>query len=673
MRTLEELKGFERETDTRNEPQPVMTNYFLGIGINEYEHWPKLNNACKDVQDIAGLLQNFYEFDPINSKLLLNEAASYDNIIMTFEEYVNRLNEDENLLIYYSGHGHLLRRPNKTNRGFWIPVDARENQPSDYLSNTRLRDYIADLSARHVLLISDSCFSGTIFMQGSTRSKGALKELQAKPSRWALCSGRHDELVHDGPPGENSPFAASILHVLTHHAEQGINILELVDEVMKRTREEYDQLPEGRPLQRSGHKGGQFVFRRRLNEEDFWQQIRQTHKLRAYQRYLSIFPGGKFEQEAQEAISLLEDESAWLKCVKQNTLEAYNAYLLENLQGAHREEAYSRLRELEEQQLWEKARNGRMLHLLHRYLNHFPNGKFAEEARRLAQNYDYDYEHEDAGDNPPPASLLRNPHTSDSERKPTDEISRIMLPEMVEVPRGTFEMGGSMFRREQPIHQVKLAAFKLAKYPVTFEEYEAYCKARNKPLPSDEGWGRGKHPVINVSWDDAVAYCNWLSEESGYTPVYMQLQQGLFEANLHANGFRLPTEAEWEYAARGGPWSMGDTLYAGGNLLDSLGWYEENSGKRTHPVGLWKPNELGLYDMSGNVYEWCHDYWGYGYYKQFEGIMAQNPAGPEKGSSRVIRGGGHSSSQAYCRVSYREDFQPGKGADFIGFRVAQNL
>ena len=153
-------------------------------------------------------------------------------------------------------------------------------------------------------------------------------------------------------------------------------------------------------------------------------------------------------------------------------------------------------------------------------------------------------------------------------------------------------------------------------------------------------------PVGNVSWNDAMEYCKWLSRETG-------------------KQFRLPTEAEWEYAAKGGPRSKGYT-YAGGNNLDEVAWYRENSRAYVHSVGQKKANELGLYDMAGNVREWCYDWYGDTYYQT---SPEENPAGPDRGTRRVLRGGSFGSDAERIRISYRNQEFPYNSALDFGFRI----
>jgi len=223
-------------------------------------------------------------------------------------------------------------------------------------------------------------------------------------------------------------------------------------------------------------------------------------------------------------------------------------------------------------------------------------------------------------------------------------------PELVLVQGGTFTMGSNAAdarSHEKPTHSVTVSTFSIGKYEVTWAQYKAFCTAAGRPLPSAPEWGiNDKHPVVNVNYNDCVAYCNWLGETYG-------------------GDWRLPTEAEWEYAARGGNKSLGYT-YSGGNDMDQLGWYEDNAAGQTMAVGRKKPNELGLCDMSGNVWEWCKDWYEEGYYAA---SPANNPKGPTSGSYRVIRGGGWGSSAAGCRVACRTISDPTFRYSRYGFRV----
>lgn len=235
--------------------------------------------------------------------------------------------------------------------------------------------------------------------------------------------------------------------------------------------------------------------------------------------------------------------------------------------------------------------------------------------------------------------------------------------DMILVEGGTFLMGdtfGDGEPEEQPVHQVTLRSFYIGKYEVTNQEYAVFCleTARNG------GWATWNCPAIYASWYDAVSYCNWRSEREGLQPAYSGTGKDIV-CNFTANGYRLPTEAEWEYAARGGKESRG-YMYSGSNLANEVGWYDFTYG---HPIGQKRGNELGIYDMSGNVWEWCWDWYG-----EYDEDDVENPQGPSTGIYRLYRGGGWG-YQSTLRVSQRSraGYTPDRRVGIIGFRLAKTF
>jgi formylglycine-generating enzyme required for sulfatase activity len=254
-----------------------------------------------------------------------------------------------------------------------------------------------------------------------------------------------------------------------------------------------------------------------------------------------------------------------------------------------------------------------------------------------------------------------------------------ILPQMVPVSKGQFMMGDIMndnlYKDEKPLHTITIEGFYLASTAVTFREYDLFCDAIRIAKPKDEGWGRGFRPVINVTWIDAIMYCNWLSEIKGYKKVY-EIIVNHVNINMSANGFRLPTESEWEYASR----SQGKNVRFGHGLdtIDDFDincdfynsprnydFYTKGSYKgRTVPVSTYPPNELGLYEMSGNIWEWCNDW--YREYKPFY-------SGTNQGTERVIRGGSWDDFPWDCRTSVRFKLSPFEMNSDVGFRLARKM
>jgi sulfatase modifying factor 1 len=204
--------------------------------------------------------------------------------------------------------------------------------------------------------------------------------------------------------------------------------------------------------------------------------------------------------------------------------------------------------------------------------------------------------------------------------------------DLVFVEGGSFSMGSNDGNpSEQPVHKVQVDSFYISKYEVTQSQW-AEIMGASPTLNKGKG---DKYPVYNVTWSDATDFCNNLSIKEGLTPCYSGTGAGI-ECDFSTNGYRLPTEAEWEYAARGGKKSQ-NYLYAGSNNADEAGWNSDNAEGMTHEVGLKAANELGIYDMSGNMWEWCGDWYGAKYYASSPSL---NPTGPSSGIYRVLRGGG---------------------------------
>lgn len=216
----------------------------------------------------------------------------------------------------------------------------------------------------------------------------------------------------------------------------------------------------------------------------------------------------------------------------------------------------------------------------------------------------------------------------------------------IPVAGGTFQMGyanGNL--DERPVHSVTVSSFSMDKYEVTVAQYRVFCTATGRTFPAAPSWGwNDNDPIVNVSWNDANAYAAWM-------------------------GKRLPTEAEWEYAARGGQPGIGHNYYfSGSNNPDTVMWYSENSGGRPHQVGTKMANELGIHDMSGNVWEWIHDWYAADYYSV---SPATDPQGPSTGTGRVIRGSSWVRNANISRLTMRTRFEPSHGDSLVGFRCAQ--
>jgi formylglycine-generating enzyme required for sulfatase activity len=256
---------------------------------------------------------------------------------------------------------------------------------------------------------------------------------------------------------------------------------------------------------------------------------------------------------------------------------------------------------------------------------------------------------------------------------------------MVYVKGGTFQMGDTFdhfFNNGKPVHGVTVSNFYLGRYEVTQAEWLAYSD-------TNLAWFRNDSlPIEQVDWFDVFVYCNLRSLAEGLTPCYSMGGKALplnfnyireqgpmygpdtlhpsVKCDFSVNGYRLPTEAEWEFAAKGGRKSKG-FVFSGSDSLDEVAWYADNSDSRTHPVGTKKSNELGLYDMSGNVIERVWDW-----YQEYDPKHQYNPWGPSDGNIRIMRGGSWSGDGRYCEVTYRYT-HPSWRDYTTGFRLCRSV
>ncbi len=247
-----------------------------------------------------------------------------------------------------------------------------------------------------------------------------------------------------------------------------------------------------------------------------------------------------------------------------------------------------------------------------------------------------------------------------------DSLMRRYYPNMLPVSGGEADIDD----KKAPVSE-----FKIARTETTMWQYSLYSSANGQDMRASKdlkslSWGiNGDNPMVYISWYDAARYANWLSKQFKQDTVYIFFFEGdgVKQINYAAKGYRLPTEVEWVYAARGG--SAHEVFdYPGSNELGSVGWYYDNSGNRTHPVATKTANSLELYDMSGNVWEWCDDWFG-----SYPATFPVDYRGPDGASlCRVVRGGSWAFNYYYCRVTDRNRYDPRTSDAYMGFRLAQD-
>jgi formylglycine-generating enzyme required for sulfatase activity/serine/threonine protein kinase len=343
--------------------------------------------------------------------------------------------------------------------------------------------------------------------------------------------------------------------------------------------------------------------------------------------------------KAQDNIKAM-DEKAWQEAIRTDRITGYENYVEGYPSGRYVSDAFIRIRELKEEaqkesdrireeKVWQEAMSDNSKSAFERYVKVYPSGLYVAAARSSI----LEIEIKERENEQQRQSALRM-----SAQRAADEIERTM----VQIAGGKFRMGctsgqgGNCNSNEKPIHDVTLSSYSINKYEVTQEQWKLI-------MGYNPSWQKcDRCPVTNVSWYDIQGFIKKLNEISGLK-------------------YRLPTEAEWEFAARGGE----DLQYPGSNTLDLVSWYKENSSDKIHFVGQKSPNRFRLYDMSGNVWEWCSDWYG-SYTSEFK----NNPQGAVTGDKRICRGGSKSSNDWNCRVANRHSDVPEKGFSDVGFRLA---
>jgi len=431
-------------------------------------------------------------------------------------------------------------------------------------------------------------------------------------------------------------------------------------------------------------------------DDKAYEQALSMDNKQAYNNYLMVYPEGKHVEEArariddldkQESAQLAEfeklrekdaeaakkrqeaaeaarrreeaenkarqDDMAYQQALIANTKQSFSTYMELYPNGSHFDEAVGKLAALDEaeaakmkaeaevtakrdDQAFQVASSEDTKQAYNTYLISYPNGRHSDEARAKVAVFD------------------RKEKEAERVRSALSQLSL----RMVNIPGGSFLMGsvdgGS---DEKPVKTITLSGFEIGSTEVTQAQYNSIMGENPSFFKLDDN-----APAEKVLWKDAITFCNKLSEKLGLEPCY-NLSTGA--CDFSKNGFRLPTEAEWEYACRsesGSEYSLGD----GESALNRTGWYNRNSMEQTHPAGQKTPNAWGLYDMHGNVWEWCNDWYANNAY---ETNGNNNPTGPKSGSDKVVRGGSWLDSPKDCRSAKRRNFDPDKDYSDIGFRI----
>jgi formylglycine-generating enzyme required for sulfatase activity len=607
-----------------------------------------------EAEELAGVLSSDYGF----SCHYVRECKK-DDITKALADWNKKLQAGDQVLFFFSMHGYYDR---DSDRGYLIPADGRADAQHNYftswLSYDDLRTYLAPCKAGHVLVALDACFSGSFGIRSNKKipDGSAADQKPDCATRIGNAMGlKGRQFITAGKTDQETPkrsvFAYEILATLrTGYDRDGMVFL---DDLAYRLHKLKSPEPEDGTF--VGHKaGGDFVFVRKnacnANAPDRDGDGVPDAADQCPGTWGSLPNGCPPADPGTD--NTAADLAAWKTAKAANTKAAYQEYLRTFSNGEFKDPANAALRRIEAEELarrddtaWEIATEKNTPEAYKKYVQDWPNGRHAAGARE----------------------------------KTKPQAEEKMPDGMVFVQGGTFQMGSeSGESNEKPVHSVTVSDFYLGKYEVTVAEFKAFIDATNYKTDADKSgssvvytteWKDQKgvnwkydtrgnlrpsneynHPVLHVSWNDATEYCKWLSQKTGQT-------------------YRLPTEAEWEYAAGGG--SGPRTKWAGTDEEKSLRRYANYDGNQdghllTAPVGSLQANALGLHDMSGNVWEWCGDWYG-----SYTASAQTDPTGASSGSYRVIRGGSWYVYPQFCRVADRSYGAPGVRLSVVGFRLAR--
>lgn len=638
----------------------------LVIGNGSYANAP-LNNPENDAGDMSVALQG-HGFSV--TTLINGSRREMEDSIRAF---ARQLRDGTVGLFYYAGHGLQLDGEN-----YLVPVDARIELESDVryeaVALGRLLEGMQRSGSGLNLVLLDACRNNPYASGFRSSSRGLTREAPVTGTM-ILYATEPGRVAADGI-GRNGVFTGEFLEMLKTHSDLKI------EQLFKRTsRKVYEKTGGAQSPWSEGVIRGDFAFR--IDEKSsapsigsglistqtassisadslelaLWQAAQRGGSIQHYEIYLRQFPQGTFSGFAEIELKRLREDR--FRVEKQAQLQSD----LEKEQLRHEEIRLAEQALQEEKQRRELQRDERLLGLskdvrrqVQLALNKagfnvgIADGLWGPKTRAGLRQWQKSVKLQETG------YLNRDSYQLFVAEMPVAPLPtpspKLLVPELVKIPAGNLLMGSNDgLENEKPVHKVFLQAFEMGKYEVTFDEYAVFVRGASGSIPNDQGWGRERRPAIHVSWDDAQAYVKWLSKETGDT-------------------FRLPTEAEWEYAARGGNmanWSFGNddgevALYGNSNNAD-------DKFKYTAPVGSYLPNHYGLYDMHGNVWEWTSDCW----HENYKGA-------PNDGSSRssekecklkVLRGGSWVNGATQLRSSHRYWNYASNGDNNVGFRVVK--
>ena len=552
-------------------------NYVFAIAIDEYSdsQISNLRNPVSDTESIINILLEKYRFfDKNDIEFLKNEKATRENIIEGFERFVKEVDPDDNLIILYAGHGGFNERKRT---GFWMPHDSKKGKESTYVSFNDVSDGVESVNSLHTILIIDCCFSGTIFREVAYR--GGREGKESDTSRYAITSGLKTTVL-DGI--HRSPFAEELIFFLDNNEENKISIIDVSGYLLKKIPESNLQKPAANYLPIK-QKLGLFYFYLDSfkDEEKNWNHVKNVKSLIAYEDFLEKHPNSKYKNEALlEIDKIIErkfiDENIYLNSNKNKIkrgIRKYKAKLkTKEFRGYYVDELSKYQFQIEDKLAWEETLVEAQSSF-EEYHSKYSTGKFSSRATRFID-------------------------------QTKEEINKLNSPEFISE---YLMVDVQLYLSDSE----KSTSLESGVTPITNKIYSWYLMQvdmdDNRDLNHDMRMSNefNSLPATSISFYDVIRFCNWLSRFSEIEEYYEVQENWKIKINNNS-GFRLPNVKEWELIAQGGQ-SDSSYLFSGSDNPGQVAWYRENSGGKVHPVMGKEPNQLGIYDMSGNVFEWCFD------------------------------------------------------------------
>ncbi len=653
----------------------------LVIGNDQYSNIERLKNARNDAKLISGVLQKAgFEVTLINDQSRIQLWSAIDS-------FKGRINKGDEVVFYFAGHGVQIGA-----NQLLLPTDIKARSEAevqrDGVPLVDIQDALKD--ARVAVLLIDACRDNPFPKQG-TRSVGGTRGLSPpEPSTGQiimLSAGRNQKAL-DSVPGQSTGNGLFTWELAQLIQTPGLEIRQALEQVKDRVDDKARQANhQQRPSVVSDLRGNFFFIAPGTNvttpvsptpvsvptatpaptarpvstdpDTALWSAVETGGTADDYSVYIKQYPKGKFVALAKQRMHKLQseaananraaEETAWQSAESGGTQAGYQSYLSaypqgryaalvqprmnklkvqaaerERLAAEQRQQEQTQAAQREEVALWQSAQSGGKAQVQN-YFSRYPGGQYASAANARLEQIK--------------AEEAKVPQVGQVFKDCSD------CPEMVVLPAGNFTMGSSKGGDEGPAHSVSIARpFAMGKFEVTQGQWKAVMVSN----PSKFTQCGDDCPAEQVSWNDAQAFIQKLNAKTG-------------------KSYRLPSEAEWEYACRAG----GHHEYCGSNNVESVAWYSSNSGSKTHPVGGKQANAWGLYDMSGNVWEWVQDV----YHENYNGAPTDGSPWERGGEQkyRVFRGGSWFNIPAILRSASRIRVTPDFRYNFIGLRLARTL